>query len=541
MNKLDFMKFKHWLQHRDQDDNWSTVAQSHRFKKDDIRYDYFTISVIAETCDSKILLSDHNWLTDVKFGNQQVWEYHDGINFDFNSLEEKDGVKIEPFIILRELGNETGFELIQDFILFYNLYFNKEERIYKATNEAGEETDVVRVNNNEEDEKIEIRTNYLKNFLNFKNKILIRQHDHNAHISKNLLESKMSRCETDHVVDDCNFMLITDEFHASINDEEYVSRLLGKDTIPPSTKKKHLLDGNKEYQKFIIGITKDGDKIEESCNEEELVNHFEKSSILYIKPVFFKREVLKKYQDMPSKFTVTPSHLSCENFWMLPIFTDSEKLVYVYLGDLGRIPHNEQMHWKIYNVQPEGGIPELMFQRDFGAEFIESNDLIYQFKNTLSETQKNFSDKFGFILFKPLNGKDEFITKCIRIPVNNEQNEFELQLGYLAKMLPDSIDVKSLKKQFKTKDQRYQEVNKSKRSIQILKLFFEKENISSDLVQILYKIQQIRSSGIAHRKGKEYERISEKYDLNKIKKIEFFKKSISDLTVAFKNINSQLT
>ena len=541
MNELDFMEFKYWLQHRDQDNSWITVAQNLHFEKDDIRYDYSTISVIAEKCDQKILLSDCNWLTDVKFGNQQVWEYHGRINFDFNSIEEKDGIKIEPFIISRNYGNETRFELIQDFILFYNLYFNEQRQIYKAINEMGEETDVVKVINNEEGKKIEIRTNYLKNYLNFKDKILIRQHDHNTDISKNLSELETSAYKTSHVKDNYNFTLIIDEFDTSTNDKESFSRLFGKDIILSSTKKKHLLGWNKEYQKFIIGITKDGDNIEETCNEEELENRNEKSNILYIKPVFFKSEVLKKYYDTSSKFTVTPSCLRCADFWMLPIFTGLEKLVCVYLGDLGQIPHKEQMHWKTYNVRPEGGIPEHMFQRDFRAEFTESYDLIYQFKNTLSKTQKIFSDKFGFILFKPLNGKDEFITKNFRILLNNEQVEFEQQLGYLAKMLPDSIDIKSLKKQFKAKDQRYQKVNNAKGSIQILELFLEKENISSDLVQILYKIQQIRSSGIAHRKGEEYERISEKYDLNENDKNEFFKKSITELTDAFKKINSQLT
>ena len=218
-----------------------------------------------------------------------------------------------------------------------------------------------------------------------------------------------------------------------------------KDIILPFTQRKHLLGWEKKYWKFIVGVDKEGGKIEETCDEEKLGNYFGKTGTHFLTPVFFKREVLKKYHDMPSKFTVTSTHLSCGGLWGLSIEINDKDLVNAYLGDLGHIPYEEQQYWRLYNVVPEGGISKSRFQRDFAAKFADPEDVMFKFTKSLEDVQKIFESKYGFKLFKPLSDGDKFIEKSLRIPVNNESVEFEQQLGYLAKLLPDSIDIKSLR------------------------------------------------------------------------------------------------
>jgi len=538
------MKFEHWLPDRDSDANWTTVAQDLDFEKDDLVYDYFTISVIADPNEPKLLVSNYDWLGDVQFGQQTVWEYDDKVHFDFNSIDEKNDVKFQPFVIWRSWGSksiEPKFELIQDFILFYNLYFNEQEQVYNAIKETGEVVVVVKKITKDNYKKIEVRTNFLKNYLAFKNKILVRQHDHRTRSTKSLSDLGITRFETDYIQNEYNFSLVIDESFPSITKEKSFSRLLGIDIILPFITKKHLLGWGKKYCKFIIGVTKEGDEIEETCDEKKLGNYFGKTGTHYLTSVFFKREVLKKYHDTTSKYLVTASHLSCGHLWGLPIDTNPKDLVQVYLGDLGHIPYDEQLYWRTFNVVPEGGISHSRFQRDFAAEFADPEDPMFKFTKSLTSLQENFARKYDFNLFKPLEEKDKFIENSLRIPVNNEPVEFEQQIGYLAKILPDSIDINSLRKKMKEKGVSQEKLDEIKgKPLRTLERFLENEKIDSDIIQNLNTIQQIRSAGISHRKGENYEKISQKYNLEKISPTDFFKDQISKLTKSFNDLSSKM-
>lgn len=62
-----------------------------------------------------------------------------------------------------------------------------------------------------------------------------------------------------------------------------------------------------------------------------------------------------KYYRKPSRYHVGKRYVSCLTKWGLEIDENSEGLVQAYLGDLGRIPYNEQLYWSIFNVAPQGG------------------------------------------------------------------------------------------------------------------------------------------------------------------------------------------
>ena len=139
------------------------------------------------------------------------------------------------------------------------------------------------------------------------------------------------------------------------------SRLLGKDVILPYAEPDRRRTGfatgdrgRKFASIFVVGRDEQGGEIEATCNEDELSNYFtDRGTPHFLTPVFFSREVLAKYYQEPSRYQVRDSSLRCLNLWILPIDITEEGLIQVWLGDLGRIPYKEQLHWRQFNVPPQ--------------------------------------------------------------------------------------------------------------------------------------------------------------------------------------------
>lgn len=539
MSEADIMKFQEWMPHRDTDSNWTTVAKFQKYKNRDLEFDFFIISVIAETDVPEKLLTKFNWSTMVEFGNPGIWEYQGEVNYDANSVKELENSILEPFVIRRTWVGKSippKFELIQDFILFYNLFFNEKEKMFKALSETGTEINVIKISNEKYNEKIEISTKFLRNYLAFKNKILVRQHSHSIRNVKTLDELGITASRAPMKSNEYNFALVIDK-HDTLSNFNSFGHLQGKDIILPFEKRKHLLDWSKEYCTFIIGVDDQGENIESTCEEEKLGNFFGKEGVQFLTPVFFNREVLKKYHDAPSKYTVGSTNLSCGHHWGLPIDTNYVDLVQVYLGDLSHIPYEEQQHWRLHNVLPEGGITRSRFTRDVEAGFADPEDIMFRFAKALSEFQEKFENRFGFNPFKPLNENDRFIEKSIRVPVNNEITEFEQQIGYLAKILPDSIDIKSMRKKLEEEGTDSDKLDELKdKKIRTFEYFLQQKGLRPNIIQNLDAIQRIKSSGSSHRKGDDYEKIMEKYGLNKTTYIDFFKNLIEKTIISFENL-----
>lgn len=533
---IQFLKFEDWIQSRDIDTNWITVAQSRRIKEDNLEKDYFTISILVDKCETKKLTESNEWFTRVEFGNPEIWTDNGELKYNSGNSFKKNDVSIQPFIIHRSWHHNTldsRFELIQDFILFYNLYWDDKDKAFKTISETGEEFEVVKVNAERDKEQIEISTKFLRNYLAIKDKILIRQHDHKRFTSESIksLIGK-ERGSANLINDQYNYNITLSENPCS----SYISfsRLLGKDIVMPYEKGRALLESEKEkFCSFIIGIDKEGNEIEEICDEKQLSNYFvNRGRAHFLTPVFFKREVLKEYYDTPSKFTVTPTSVNCSELWSIPIDTTDTNLIQVWLGDLGRIQFREQQHWRRHNVVPEGKITLSRFRRDFMVEFADPEDIMFKFNKTFDDFKKTFNKKFDFELFLPLKHEDEYIYNTLRIPVNNEQPEFDAQINNLAKLLPDSIDIKSIKEKLKGKgvsEEETKEIEDKKEKIRGLETFIQKNNLDNSLINTLDLIQNIRSSCIAHRRGENCIKLLKKHNLSDKSNIEIFKKLISDL------------
>ncbi|MFC1903528.1 hypothetical protein ACFLW9_01435 [Chloroflexota bacterium] len=183
---------------------------------------------------------------------------------------------------------------------------------------------------------------------------------------------------------------------------------------------------------------------------------------------------------------------------------NQKDLVYVWLGDLGHIPFKEQQHWKQYNVAPDGGITEHRFKTDFLAEFADPNEPIFKFKQAFIQAKEHFMEKYKIELFLELSEEDSHYYITLHVPTTNEQKELDEQIQNLAKVLNDSLNKDDLDRN-------------AEGSIKALENFLASridENRARDIVEPFRMIQNIRSSGVAHRKGSKYSEYIARYGLS---------------------------
>jgi hypothetical protein len=154
------------------------------------------------------------------------------------------------------------------------------------------------------------------------------------------------------------------------------SRLLCKVVLQPPVREKAGVwpfkgDDDKKALTFIVGVDEEGNDVEYTSNPDALANYFgaNPGAPNYLAPVYFRREVLAKYYAEPERYEVADGQLTCLNLWNCRIDNDLDSHVVVFLGDLGRdLPYGERLHWRQFNVAPEGGVSRTNFRRSFLAQ-----------------------------------------------------------------------------------------------------------------------------------------------------------------------------
>ena len=267
-----------------------------------------------------------------------------------------------------------------------------------------------------------------------------------------------------------------------------------------------------KFKKFIIKVQNNGKKIIYTSNESKLANYFgaNPEAPNFLTPIFFKKEVLDKYYNKPSKYSVEDGYLSYGSKWGINIDNNAENCIMVYLGDLGRMPYEEQQHWELHSIT-DRNVSQTSFKRDFQAEFCSPTEPSLFFKEKLSSLNKKWKDKFGWDLFKPLNKEDEHHIKTLKIP-DTEQKEFDEVVLSLNKIIVDSLNISEMKKNLI--------FDKEDKPISILEKYLKQKHgfNSTELFYFLRNLQKLRSKGTAHRKGSDYNityKIFDKGDLSK--------------------------
>ncbi len=414
----------------------------------------------------------------------------------------------EPLLVKRSFDGmkNSYWEVSEEFRYYYNLYEDRRNNKFILIDDNGDDEDVILMSENE----IKIKIRLLKEFLAVKKMILALFFSLDRYSEKTIEELGIKEYHKQKKGKDFIYSIgARNWFFSSEDTRKSHGFLMGKKLIfgLPNYKPKISDFSEKEYIKFVIGIDGEGKEISYTCNEKELSNYFgkNKGKPHFLTPVLFKKEVLSKYYSQPEKYSIEDGYLRCGGMWGLRMDNNQSDFVMVYLGDLGHLSHKEQQYWKTFNLSTEGKISHVAWSRGFEAQFTdpEKSDLV--FKQKFPHFQKLWEKKFGWTLFKPLNKEDKHHFKTLRIPLTEEQKEFDEQILSLTKIFIDSLNEKELGRGLDTKIDG---------GLNKLESFLNTYNFKfNGMLKFLRDLQSLRSSGVAHRKGSKYEKLKKKFSI----------------------------
>ncbi len=430
---------------------------------------------------------------------------------------------VEPLIIDRSFHRlrDNYREISEEFRLFHDLYHDRNTDQYIKIDEDGNEEIVAFVEQNH----IQIRLKEIRQFLAIKEMHLAIQFIFSETSMQPLEKLGFTEGDNDRQNKLMRWMQRYGDLDGITNYRAF-SRLVGKRIVEPLPKTKSDFwpfaeVSEPEYASFIIDVNESGDEISYTSNPDELktpadpgnIRGVDEAAPSYLTPVHFRKKVLDKYYHEPSKYTVEDSILRCGSLWSVYIDNHHDDIVCAWLGDLGRdLPSSEQEHWCLFNIPPTGGVSKTYFTRQIEAQFANSDRPEHIFKQRYHDLQKVSQMHLGWQWLLPLHTADAHHRQSLRIPATDEQRDFDGMVLSLTKMLIDSLNEKWLRKLIPCEKQ---EAFKDKRGIALLEAALHLNDLEgSDIhIDFLRKLQNLRSSGSAHRKGKGYSKIAAYFDV----------------------------
>lgn len=307
---------------------------------------------------------------------------------------------------------------------------------------------IIKVNS----EKIEIQKSYLKDFLSAYKKLCVIVFDHRRYFYSNDILISPSKKEKN---EQFCFNIFTSSISYTIDESKkinYLSRIFGKVIVTPFLKPRHhefiSLTKSEEFEEFIIGHDNEDEEVLFTCDEGKLANYFGANphAPYFLTPTYFKITVLDKYKNDPRNYKISDSNLSFLSKWSIPFSINEENTVVVWLGDLGRIPYEEQKYWRSFNITPKGGIEKNFYERQINAKWTEPSRLESKLVPTISEINSVIVKNYGDILFKPLSTADSQIYNTFMLPTNLSIPEYQSFLMKFNKILAESINTKLIEK-----------------------------------------------------------------------------------------------
>ena len=429
---------------------------------------------------------------------------------------------IEPLILRRtyDMLRPQTIEILEEFRLFHNLYFDSANNKYMRHDDAGDEIDVVRVHGN----SVDVKRKELRRFLTARSMSLV------IHVDRKYFSPTTIDCldeqerQSEYRSEELIYQFGAVSYGGiSDNSRRTYSWLLAKKTIaglPPEHSGLWPFDvtPKAEFEDFIIGLNEYDVPVYFTSDPDQLADYHGKNrgAPISLTRIFFRREVLRKYHNEPSKYNVEDGALRCGGTWLLRMDNNHRDYVIVFLVDLGReLPAKEQAHWKSYNVPPDGRMSDTSFRRSFLGEFAEPEDCAILFKNAYERLTDGWQRHYNWHIFMELSTEDSHHFTTLRRLTTRESSELDEIVLSLSKLLVDSINIKDLRinvPNFKSKDSN----GNQKRGISILSEYLSVTDYddSADHIEYLRNVQALRSSSAAHRKGKTYERVASFFELD---------------------------
>ena len=430
--------------------------------------------------------------------------------------------RVKPLIIERAFNRrkENSLEICEEFRLFNNLYRDEETNKYLKDNlvDGGYEEVVVAV---VEPNCVKMLGKEIRQFLKHKEMYLFVRlicHVYSEYSLEELglrqdqVESAKIDLSDGHLSWRCTYSETRKDGYQT-ESVLRATRLIGFSKV-----------GEEKPVEFIIGVDKNGNEVTLTCNE---------GSEAWI---HFRKQVLDKYYREPDRYTVGDTVLVChggngKTEWILPMDDDHDDKVCVKLSDFALIPYEEQWHWKTYNIPPKGNISATYLKRygerssrfaiisHDGGPRVSSTRPEHLFRQHYNELQAVCDTHLGWQLVRPFgtvmpanryivlgtppiirySGPDEHHLRCLRVPFSDNQVDFDEMVRSLVLVLIDSLNVGNLKTVFPPSQGKQL---RDEWTIEWLKdtLNYFGVKGSNSHIRFLKQLQNLRSSGVAHRK-----------------------------------------
>ena len=468
------------------------------------RYIYCALIPSFQIQDS---LADSTWDLEFSRGMPSGITYHKQGELQREYLRYGVDNGVEPLIIDRNFHRlrEDYREISEEFRLFHELYHDRKTDQYLKMDDAGNEEVVAVV----KPDHIQIRLKEIRQFLAIKEMHLAIQFVFSETSLHSLEELELQAGDENKQDGLMCWMRRYGDLNGTANCWAF-SRLVGKRLVEPLPKAKSGFwpfaeKTEEKYEEFIIDVDENGDEIYATCNPH--------GGIEYLTPVHFSKKVLDKYYQEPRKYSVEDTYFGCGSLWGAYIDNHHKDRVCMWLVDLGRdLPNSEQQHWRLHNIPPTDGISKTFFDRQLGAQFKNSDMPEHIFEQRYRDLQKVSQDNLGEQWLLPLNTADTFHLQGMRIPATDEQRDFDEVVLSLTKVLIDSLNEAYLKKMIPFEKRKK---FKDKHGIAGLEAALHLNGITDgdDHLDFLRKLQGLRSSGSAHRKGRNYEKIAKHFGI----------------------------
>lgn len=169
----------------------------------------------------------------------------------------------------------------------------------------------------------------------------------------------------------------------------------------------------------------------------------------------------------------------------------------------------ETYSWKQYNIATDARLSTNAVKRDFLCAFTQPEISDLKFKSNFKQFVNTWREQYQWDLFLPLSQNDEYNFKTLHLPITDGQEEFDHLVLSLVKTMIDSLNEKEIVKQFKNPTD-------LKGGISKLEYWLSELNFPDYQQQIkfLRNLQELRSTGTGHRKGKGYEKAAGVFGLN---------------------------
>lgn len=262
---------------------------------------------------------------------------------------------------------------------------------------------------------------------------------------------------------------------------------------------------DRDYESFIISDFRNKRVIEWSSDPKELGNYFVDSDLPFeTSPAFFKADVLSKYKQNPSKYTLGTRSIECRGGWSIDYDINEEGQVHVYIYKLSRLPYAEQKYWKSCNVEPKAGISPRSFKSDFMGEWDEEYDPLISLKNILKKFPcAEFEDETAAIWQMPRLPKTRDIN-FLNYVVTDSEKEWEDQIEALYQIVNEGLSAKNIKKLAVHLNCRDKKLKSGKQLIKCLETIGIPEEEYGVIGETLTEIWKLRSTIVAHSGSDEY-------------------------------------